>query len=289
MEKQQISELDYKKTIEQSANFDGNWSLVLFDRMHDPIIRQQLINFFYTEQLARQKYFQTGPFEFVLTMDDGNKVYKDGNGRQVLEGEIKSFVPKTKEEIEKELDERLAKVMSYTDIEFSNEQPTEESIGLFWVYPYTGKQLTMRQKSIAEAHEKGHILRPLPHLFSEKYFAPAFDMSKVVFTEDDLKAMILERQSQERNSENVMPDPTREREIYLEYLFSGKEIVERMSQLKNYFGMRGAEHFTREHLEYARQHYLNDIGIDNGMAHFFQAITSKTENNFLELINSSGI
>ena len=77
--------------------------------------------------------------------------------------------------------------------------------------------------------------------------------------------------------------------MYLEYLFSGSEIAERMSQLKNYFGMRGAEQFTRNHLKYARLHYVTDVGFDNGISHLFQAITPETEDKFLELINNSGI
>jgi hypothetical protein len=43
-----------------------------------------------------------------------------------------------------------------------------------------------------------------------------------------------------------------------------------MAQVKNYFGMQGGEQFTRAHLEYARQHYVEDTGLDNNMTLFFE-------------------
>lgn len=80
------------------------------------------------------------------------------------------------------------------------------------------------------------------------------------------------------------------REAYLhDYLFTGDEIVERMSQLKNYFGMDGSDKFTKDHLHYAKENYIEDTGMDNAMSLFFQGITEETEDEFLELINSMGV
>ncbi len=62
-----------------------------------------------------------------------------------------------------------------------------------------------------------------------------------------------------------------------------------MSQLKNHFGLKSDERFTKEHLDYARMHYVTDTGFDNRMTPFLKAITPETEESFLELINSSGI
>lgn len=62
-----------------------------------------------------------------------------------------------------------------------------------------------------------------------------------------------------------------------------------MNQLKNYFGFKGTEVFTNQHLDIAREYYLADTGMDNDMTEFFQAITPETEAKFLELINTSGI
>jgi hypothetical protein len=75
----------------------------------------------------------------------------------------------------------------------------------------------------------------------------------------------------------------------IKYLLSPTEIVERMAQLKNYFGMSGDEEFTANHLEYARLNYVEDTGLDNGMKYFFKSIKSETQEEFLRLINNAGV
>jgi hypothetical protein len=42
-------------------------------------------------------------------------------------------------------------------------------------------------------------------------------------------------------------------------------------------------------LRYAKEHYITDTGFDNKMTPFLKAITPETENEFIRLINSSGI
>ena len=65
------------------------------------------------------------------------------------------------------------------------------------------------------------------------------------------------------------------------------ELAERMSQLKNYFGFKGGEVFTRQHLAYARENYLKDGKIiSNGIQllfYLFEPINnySVESNNFL--------
>lgn len=73
------------------------------------------------------------------------------------------------------------------------------------------------------------------------------------------------------------------------YLFSGAEIYERMSQLKNYFGINDATVFTADHLKYARAHYVSDTGADNNMTQFLNSITSKREGEFLRIMNTFGV
>ena len=65
--------------------------------------------------------------------------------------------------------------------------------------------------------------------------------------------------------------------------------MERMSQLKNYFGFDGDQEFTKEHLDYARTHYVKDMSLDNSMSALFQMITAEKEEQFLRAINSLGI
>ncbi len=73
------------------------------------------------------------------------------------------------------------------------------------------------------------------------------------------------------------------------YLFSAAEIYERMSQLKNYFGIEDDTPFTSAHLAYAREHYIRDTEVDNNMKQFFKAITPEREEEFLKIMNSFGV
>lgn len=284
--------------LESTANFEGNWSEALFNRMHDRTIRAQLVDLLYREQQALADYYRTHEFTLDFVRDNGDRVLVDQQGHQVLETEKNSFIPKSKEIIEAELDERLKEEMVLTPIEFSEAPPTTESMGVFARNPYTNEPLTIGQKSLAEAHEKGHALRPYNAIsnigdFFDKHFAPGFDISKVEFSDEDIEALHRIQEMDHALSEDVerQEKQTREELVkkYLDYIFSGNEIAERMAQLKNYFGMKSSEQFTHEHLQYARDHYLRDVGLNNGMSQFFQAITRETETEFLRLINSSGI
>ena len=49
-------------------------------------------------------------------------------------------------------------------------------------------------------------------------------------------------------------------ESFKMYMYNMDEIVERMVQLKNYFGMNSEDIFTEEHLKYAKENYLDDFG-----------------------------
>jgi hypothetical protein len=73
---------------------------------------------------------------------------------------------------------------------------------------------------------------------------------------------------------NTITDDDYTREM-IDYPSTPEEIVERMAQLKNYFGMRGGEKFTLNHLEYAREivdgipRFMKDTDVDNMMTEFF--------------------
>ncbi len=233
------------------ANYEGNWSELLFNRIQNSIIKGQLVDLLYQDEITKPD-------------------------------------PLSKEEIEQYIDKRLNEVMSKTQIDFSESQPTSKVMRPNWKNPYTVEILTTKQLSITESHEKGHSLRPFESDFFIEYFSPAFDKDKVILTDEDnrvMRAELLKRGKEkfsDESDENI-------KEEYLKYLFSGQEVAERMSQLKNYFGMVGSEKFTKDQLEYARIHYVRDVGFDNGMSHFFEAITPETEDKFIELINKSGI
>ena len=113
-------------------------------------------------------------------------------------------------------------------------------------------------------------------------FAQAFDKGAVEYEMDDYWRVYPKKERNEIGFEKA-------RREFFRYLFSARELAERMSQLKNYYGMRGDEQFTKEHLDYARAHYIKDIGLDNHMRKFFAAITPEKEEMFLKLINTAGI
>ena len=177
-----------EKSVEQQANFEGNWSEVLFDRIRNPIIREQLLNLLYQKAQADAEYYRPENFKFKFPdSKTGEKLYthinNKGHGRLYTQKEIASLaIPKTKEDVTQEFDERLARVINKTPIRFSAIPPTESAIPIFFKNPFTGQPLTERQKSMTEAHEKGHTLRPFLSNFFEKYFAPGFDKSKIIFT-----------------------------------------------------------------------------------------------------------
>ena len=145
--------------------------------------------------------------------------------------------------------------------------------------------MTEKQLSIVEAHEKGHTVRPYFSKFFDSYFSKGFDSAKAVFAQGD---PLLEKLVDQNDSEKKLT-PEEVNENLKAYLFSAMEIAERMSQLKNYFGMHGSDIFTKENLDYARTHYISDTGFDNFMTQFFQAITPETETAFIELVNTGGI
>lgn len=118
---------------------------------------------------------------------------------------------------------------------------------------FSNSGLTDSQKMIIESHEKGHAMRTFPQMTEIR---EAFDYDK---------------HSPEKRTK---------------YLMYPDELVERMSQLKNYFGLADEDLFARKHLAYAKENYINDTKLDNSMTDFFNMITSEKENNFLEIINS---
>ena len=216
------------------------------------------------------------------------KCFKDETGR-VYRSDDPNYDPRnphiwTREEIAVVIQKRINESHSKTQINLSDDEPTRSGIPLNWKIPWSGSKPTMKQMSMIEAHEMGHRIRNYQHL--GEYFSKGFDTTKVEYTDKDLKvdtAMLKKGESYTVLSLDVL------RSKLIKYLFSGQEIAERMSQLKNYFGMRGSERFTKEHLRYAREHYIMDTDMNNRMTQFFQAITPETEDAFIELINTSGI
>lgn len=165
-------------------------------------------------------------------------------------------------------EENLSKAFSYVEhVPSANKNREAKHLGvssygeyatLFQDAAKDGKELTARQKNIILAHELGHSVRDYQGEDAQD-IRKSVDLSKI-------------ENPQIRN-----------------YLNKPEEIIERMSQLKNYFGMKGSEKFTKEHLYVAKQNYLKDTELDNNMKEFFESITPETEDSFIEVINKFGV
>lgn len=263
------------------ANFEGNATEVLFRRLHNINIRNQIIDI-----LIQNEQSKIGTFIESLEVDEkGDLVFND-SGEPIVKEKV-HFVPKTRQELEESYDETLAKIEAFTEIAMSkdgNNQPTSEEIYIGSIAPWSGRPYTTKQMSIIEAHEKGHRIREYFGDFFDSYITTGFDFSNISYGEDEASVFrkVLGPEDKDKPLEEV-------KQMFIDYISMPIELVERMSQLKNYYGMSGNEVFTKEHLDYARAHYISDTDMDNGMTRFFQAITPHTEGNFLKLINSVGV
>ena len=281
------------KKVESDANFEGDHCLILLERLNDPTINEQLLGMLCKNEDAEAKRIKSHTFTpYSLPNQPNLKCFIDEEGTiytsNSQEYDPKNYKPKSKVEVEHDLAERINHATTETPIDFSDNEPNEDCIPLNWKMRWTGEKPSVRQMNIILSHEKGHIIRKYGDL--RDYFSKGFDPTKIEYNDTDFemdKTVLSEKDSE--GEPNDEPDKEQMKLKAISYLFSGNEIAERMSQLKNYFGMKGAERFTTEHLSYAREHYITDTGMDNRMRHFFQAITPETEGAFLELINSSGI
>ncbi len=285
--------------LEKEANFEGNDTVALISRLRNPVIKRQLAEIIYRKNAEYYNLLTNEEWEPHLpegwTGEERFKLLKGKHSSKIidtedLKTELYTRTPKTIEEIEKELDKDIDEVAAVTEIDYTSDQPNSSVIPLNWIVPWTGNRATTKQMSVIEAHEKGHKIRYYDGL--TEVFRKGFDVSKVQFTDIDYELLKKDAESHTNKPENPGRELTLEekREEYLNgYLFTGMEIAERMSQLKNYFGFTGDEKFTKDHLHYAKDHYIQDTNMDNGMRMFFEGITPETEDAFLELINSSGI
>ena len=131
-----------------------------------------------------------------------------------------------------------------------------------------GTKLTARKKNIIEAHEKGHGLRDFTSLQDMREVRSVIDL-------DALQDLQLAHEFGKKTTTKFPAN----------YIKKPEEIIERMAQLKNYFGMSASEEFTVEHLNYARENYVKDTGLDNTVSEFLYCISPKTEDAFLSVIN----
>jgi hypothetical protein len=277
------------RSLTEMTKHGENHTLLMMSRLKDPVIRDQWLDLLEENQV----WLQNTPERRIRFKNE-----LDDDGMPVWEPYFapREFTPKSRELLSQEIDEAIDRELALTQIDlsvphmnsFSRMDPQDRhnplkrsaTIGVKASPSTTFSGDPTTHKSVAEAHEKGHVIRAPEHSgYLHQRFAPAFDLSN--FNPDTYTKFREEGMS----DADIL-------QFAQEYLFNFSEpveIIERMSQLKNYFGLKGHELFTKEHLDYARNHYLKDGMLDNNMQTFFDAITPETEEAFLKLINSSGI
>lgn len=244
-----LTQLESQK-IEVSSNYPGDWTLLLRERMFDPVTKEKFVQ-------VREAV--------MLHMKQGEVPEPDG----INLIKPKNYASHYQKQID-EYDENVERIFSKTHIGMAEDFGQDEiklgsgSIGevgnVFVDGQKDGMNLTMRQKNIIEAHEKGHGLRDFVTI-DQSDFKHSIDFT------------IIDQSDKETGK--------RERG----YLMMADEIAERMAQLKNYFGFNASDVFTKEHLAYVRENYIKDTELDNNMTTFLKAITENTTPKFLETIN----
>lgn len=238
---------ELKALVESQANYKSDWTLLLKERLLHPETKQK----FFASKLE----FPTTEArrDSDIPKDEPHDLPRDhfaesvDNYNQAVEDVFSSTGYMTAQE--------------YNEMKNGKTSHQPKALGVSGGYrdsghvfrdaTYNGRPLEEREKNIIEAHEKLHSA--LARLTDEekKHILGCIDLQKLIHKNVD----------------------------------KADEVLARMSQLKNYFGMKGGEVFTREHLEYARKHYLEDIGMDNNVGNLIASITPGQEDDFVRLMN----
>lgn len=254
---------------------EGDPTLIFFSRVNNPVIQEQMADLL----LKNEEH----------AVAERSKLADNyGAGAQ---SRSHRHVKKTREELLAEIQRRIGSVTqlggdkttvylskegegSFFDI-INDEVNMDRSRRLSGI----GRKLSPAQFAILLAHEKGHQMREIGgETFLDNAFRETIDWENLEITPAEL--------AMSYHHDDERPPETIRKELR-EY-FDANEILERMSQLKNYFGFKGDEIFTKEHLAYAKKHYIDDTGVNNSMGIFFRAITPEKEAKFIEAMNTFG-
>lgn len=263
--------------LERIANFEGNQSELMLQRLSSAKIFNQIVDLWETRLQVDWKY-------------GGKNTNISPDETSVLEINKKSFyLPKNREEIEAELQRRLDNAMVSTPVRIERDINADTECIPTELILQSGKRASTEQMSIVEAHEKGHLIRTYSGMYYEMIFHEGFDFSLDIIKREVVRNLGPEKKSPLADPNQAAEDLENATAQMYWYISQPAELCERMSQLKNYFGMSGTEEFTKTHLDYARENYVTDTGMDNNMTLFFECITPDSEADFVKLMNTVGI
>lgn len=235
--------------VAAEANYPGDWTLALRDRLLHPSTEEKLRAVY---DAHKESFSDAEPGR--LDKPREFRAYQERHAEKLLERVERSFaLTETGPAASFGKSPQALGVTARTGSSY--EERFSKPGAVFSDAEIAGQPLTSRQKNLIEAHEKGHAVREFSGAIADE-----------VRTALDL-------------------DILAEHADKLGYSADADEIVERMAQLKNYFGFKGDERFTKAHLDHVREHYLDDVGLDNSMTEFFAAITPEKEEAFLDIMN----
>lgn len=235
-------------SVAETANYQDNWTLLQLERMQSHAFRAKFEGFFGHDSVEAEEL-----------ADRMQHVYSTVHYRPIWDVEI-----------------NMGSSVGRGDY---GENPTMFT-DAFTRVGEDRRPLSPEQKDIIVAHEMFHGVVRLG--------ADASELLRKGFDTDTLREAIRSTEPGEYSkyiSSWDRPPGSVVLERLVTYISNPEELGARMSQLKNYYGMKGDEQFTLDHLEYARLHYVEDTGLDNDMSKFFSMITVDTTPAFLELMN----
>ena len=239
---------------ELNGNFEGDWTILLKERFSHPTTKEKYFRLkktFPTSEDLKSENQESYPYINVFKYTDipPEEYEKMLSDEGYIENIDKVFNSTRYNNAEED-------VKSENNLGSSRGRGDEGSV--FVDGKKEGKPLTDRQKNIIEAHEKSHGLMMGLTKGEKAYILKPFE--EKIFKEGRI--------------------------LQYRHKAQADEVLARMTQLKNYFGFKGGEFFTRAHLEVARENYVRDTGLDNNMTEFFDLIDQNNESEFLDRMNT---
>lgn len=238
-------EVSNTTNVETSANFQGNWTNTALERMKSADFKAKFNDWVRITAAALPE---------SLSLESREKITTDQYMTRIDEFDT------AHEDVSSHVAYGPAAEYAHVPETYGTSAGFGENVALFSDAP-----LNSRQKDIIVAHEMYHSLVDSQGAAAKPTVLIAFDTEEITHWNNEQKAI-----------DSGMRAP-------LKYMSSPDELMARMAQVKNYYGMQAGETFTQRHLDYARSHYVEDTGLDNNMTLFFRMAQDKV---FIDKMNT---